>query len=186
MADHFDNDADAMLSKPPSGLADEQKLVSPPSPKGTWALPKAAVIIGAILLLAIGFVGGIFVGKATSGSSTPERQQGNYQQGGRTGMMPSGAPGGASGGTSGTITGVSGNTITISTRAGTTKTITVSSATTIKVLKAGALSDLAAGDAITVEGSTSNDTVDATSITEGGLTGLGGGMPDASTPASSK
>lgn len=186
MADNFDDDANTMLSTPPSGLGDDQRLVSPPSPKGTWALPKAAVIIGAILLLAIGFVGGIFVGKVTAGSSTPERQQGNYQQGGRTGMMPSGAPGAGSGGTAGTITGISGNTITITTRAGTTKTIAVSSTTTIKVLKAGGLSDLATGDTITVAGSTSNDTVDATSITEGGLTGFGGGMPDASAPASSK
>lgn len=136
----------------------------------------------AVVLVAVGVLAGILVGRSMNNSTQASGFPGFRNGGGfpNGGSFPSGGPGGAfaNGGniTFGTIESVNGNTITVRTQSGDTVNVKVGNDTQIRVSKDGSISDLANGDTIVVGGSKNGSTVDATTITEGGV-GLGGGTP---------
>ena len=133
----------------------------------------------AVVLVAVGVLAGILVGRSMNNSTQASGFPGFRNGGGfpNGGSFPSGGPGGAfaNGGniTFGTIESVNGNTITVRTQSGDTVNVKVGNDTQIRVSKDGSISDLANGDTIVVGGSKNGSTVDATTITEGGV-GLGG------------
>jgi hypothetical protein len=111
-----------------------------------------------------------------SGNTIPRGQNGqNGQNGGGNGQNGNGA-----GFTAGQVTAVSGPTITITGRNGTTYTVTTTPSTTLTRTVSGTVADLKVGDTVTAVGTTEpNGTVSATRVTEGagGNGGFGGGGP---------
>ena len=151
------------------------------------------VLIGA-LILAVGFLGGAFVGKQSGGgggAAMPDfsasggfpGQSGDGTNGssdGTTaggGQMPAGGPGGFGGMTFGEITSVGDGSLTITDQSGNEVTVTVGDDTSITRQADISLGDLAVGTTVVVRGETGDDgNVTAQSISEGG--GFGGmGMP---------
>ena len=139
---------------------------------------RSTLILAAIVLVAAGAIGGLLVGKSMGGDS----QQGVFPGGlgpngpaGTSGTNGNGAgfPGGDA--TIGTITSVDGDTVTIQTANGDTVSVKVGSDTTIQVTQAGSVTDLDSGDTVVVTGPENNGSIDADSITEGGLGIIGGG-----------
>jgi hypothetical protein len=130
------------------------------------ARSKGTMILAAIALIALGFIGGLFVGKSMGNDSTQVAFPGAGQNGptftnGGNGAFPGG------GATFGTIKSIDGNTITLETANGDTVTVHVGSDTAIQVTKNGSLSDLETGDSVVVAGAQNDGSIDANSITEG-------------------
>ncbi len=64
---------------------------------------------------------------------------------------------------------MNGSTLTVQSSSGSTVTVTASSSTTVLITKNGSVSDLTVGEQIMVRGTSSNGTITATSIREGGF-----------------
>ncbi|KUL27445.1 hypothetical protein [Actinoplanes awajinensis] len=167
------------------GLAEELAKVAP---KKWWN--KGTVVLGVGLLLMGGFLGGVYSQKQWGASSTTTSGfpgggtggRGNFAGGaGFPGANASAAPGGAAAqggtgtaaaaaaGTTGTVKLVNGKTIYVQTADGSVVTVKTDGSTSVSTAKKGKLSDVKAGDAVTVEGATGTDgTVTATSVTAKG------------------
>jgi hypothetical protein len=141
------------------------------APRRWWS--RSTVYLAAAALLVAGFLGGVQVQKsygaaATTGNGAnspaggyfPRQNGGGGQQGG------TGQQAGAGRGTTGTIKLVDGGTVYVQTASGDVITIKTTGDTKVAVARAGALKDLKAGDAVTVQGATGADgTVTATTVT---------------------
>ena len=127
-------------------------------------------VLALVAVLAVGLIGGVLIGKNTAASASP----GGFDRS-AMGEAPTGG-GGMGGFTSGTIVSIDGTTITLELDDGSTVTISTADDTTVTQTTDAAVTDLAAGDEITVVGEADDDgNVAATSISEGGLGGFGGG-----------
>jgi hypothetical protein len=140
--------------------------------------------VGIVAAVAVGVVGGVFIGQATSASS-PTSAVGNFLGGqgrpdGGNGDGPGdGArPGGFGGGlTTGTIVSINGNSILIKKTDGSEVTVTTTSGTTVTTTTSSSLDKLATGQQIRVAGQTSTSgNVTATTISEG-TTSFPAGVP---------
>ncbi|BCJ46720.1 hypothetical protein GCM10010168_37580 [Actinoplanes ianthinogenes] len=165
------------------GLAKE---LAAAAPKKWWN--KGTIGLGVGLLLMGGFLGGVHSQKqwgtstaATSGfPGGGTRGSGNFPGGLSASGFPGfgqGAQGGtgttaataASAGTTGKVKLVNGKTIYVETADGTVVTVKTDGRTTVATAKKGKLSDVKAGDSVTVEGETGTDgSVTATSVTSQG------------------
>ena len=130
-------------------------------------------IIWAVALLAVagaGFYSGQLIGARTAAQQrTLAAQQFLSQRGGQAGGLGAQNGGFAGrGGASGTVSAVSANTITITTRAGQHLTINLAGNATVRKLADGQLSDIKPGEQITAFGTQNGDTFDASSIQIGG------------------
>jgi len=132
---------------------------------------KSTMMLAAIALVAIGFIGGLFVGKSMGSDSPPLAFPGAVGQNGPGSTIGDGNGGAFPGGsaTVGTIKRIDGDTITIETPNGDTVTVNVGSDTSIQVIDDGSLSDLGTGDTVVVAGTQNDGSIDANSITEGGV-----------------
>jgi len=178
---------DEVLSTPPPVRDLESVLAERPSRGG---LPTSTAALLAIVLLAVGFLGGLFVGRQTA-SNDQTSASGGFPGGSPTpsGGMPGGAggAGAGAGGTAGTVTRVDGDTLYVKTANGDTVKVVVGSDTKIQVSQEGSLADISKGSTVFVRGTTSNGELNATSITEGdlGLGAFGGPAPGGSGGSSS-
>jgi hypothetical protein len=132
---------------------------------------KSTVLLAAIALVAVGFIGGLFVGKSMGDDTQQAAFPGGFGQNGpafATGANGNGGgfPGGNA--TIGTIKSIDGDTITLQTMNGDTVTVNVGSDTQIQVTKDGSVGDLGTGDTVVVAGTQKSGAIDASSITEGG------------------
>jgi hypothetical protein len=128
---------------------------------------KSTMVLAAIALVALGFIGGLFVGKNMASDSPQLAFPGGVGQNGPTFDNGGGTfPGG--GATVGTIKRIDGDTITIETPNGDTVMVNVGSNTSIQVTEDGSLNDLGTGDTVVVAGTQNDGSIDANSITEGG------------------
>jgi hypothetical protein len=139
----------------------------------------STTVLLAIVLLAAGFLGGLFVGRQTASDDQTVAGPGNFPGSFPTpsgGAMPGG---GGGGGTFGTVTRVDGDTLYVKTANGDTVKVVVDSGTTIQVSQEGSLSDISEGSSVFVRGTTSDGELSATSITESdlGFGGFGGPSP---------
>jgi hypothetical protein len=125
---------------------------------------KSTVILAAVVLAAVGFIGGLFVGK----NAGDDQQQLSLPGGGqnRPGFVSGAGPG--AGFALGTIKSIDGDTITLETANGDTVTVHVGSDTKVQVTTDGSVSDLGTGDTVAVSGAQNGGSIDADSITEGG------------------
>ncbi len=145
---------------------------------------KVTLILVGVVVLVVGFLGGILTHRAYAGTGSGTGTQAAGPNGGtgrgygfgRSGA--SGAPNGGYGngngtgtgfgGTVGTVDHVSGNTVYVKTSDGKIVKVTVGSGTTISITKDGKVTDLSAGQSVVVQGQTGSDgSVNANRITEG-------------------
>lgn len=165
-----------------------------PRPGRTRRLPAiAAGIVAAIVVAGIGFAGGYTVGKGATPSPSPlaggNGVFGNGAFGGRGGNGRTGGAftRGAGGATAGTIADVAPDQLTVTLAAGGSKLVLVDGSTKVTKVTSSeqALTDLTAGETVTVIGTTNPDgSVTATSIVVGNVGGLLGGLPRRSPGAS--
>ena len=154
----------------------------PPTPARQRPARPILPILGALVLAAVAFGGGFAVANAVAPKATI--QPGGDGQGFNGQGFPnaSGRPrNGFGGGASGTVGSVGADQLTITTQAGGSRLVLLTSTTAVTQVTAAqkALSDLAAGQTVTVVGSTNPDgSVTATRIIIGdvGALGLGGGF----------
>ncbi|MEV0902008.1 hypothetical protein [Actinoplanes sp. NPDC049802] len=173
------NDETAVISRIPAddheGLSAELAAAAPRKwwNKGTIGLGVAALLMG-------GFLGGVQAQKQWGTAETTAAS--GFAGGGRGsfpgGVSASGAPGGgfgqqqstttttAGGGTTGKVKLVNGKTIYVETEDGTVVTVKTDGSTTISTTAKGKLSDVKAGQSVTVQGEAAADgTVTAKSVT---------------------
>lgn len=157
------------------------------APRRWWN--KATSYLGAAMLLVGGFAAGAYVqreygrpaspsaGRSTGVSGNAAAPFGRDSTGGANGSAEGGAgtsggatgagsAAGASSATTGTVKLVDGTTVYVETAEGDVVTVRTDGETTVASAKPSSLKDLAAGDKVTVQGSSSGEgTVTATSIT---------------------
>jgi hypothetical protein len=173
------NDETAILPtmSSPDDHDDLSQELAAAAPKRWWN--KGTVGLGVAALLMAGFLGGVQAQKqwgATEAAATGFPGGGMRGGGFPGGLSASGAPGGfgqnggqaaADDGTTGKVKLVNGKTIYVETGDGTVVTVRTDGGTTVSTAKKGKLSDVMAGDSVTVEGATADDgTVTATSVTK--------------------
>lgn len=132
---------------------------------------KSTMILAAVALVTIVFIGGLFVGRSMGDDGQAAFPGGFDQNGpgftdggnGNGGRLPNGDV------TLGTIKSIDGDTITLETANGDTITVHVGSDTQIQITQDGSVSDLGTGDTVVVSGSQDDGSIDAESITEGGV-----------------
>ncbi|MDT7724281.1 MAG: hypothetical protein QOI21_857 [Actinomycetota bacterium] len=145
-------------------LEKEMKQVAQPFGKLTlW--------LGAIVVLAVAFGGGVWTHAAVAGTSTAAPARAGGQPAQATGQAGAGRQQGAGGaagrGTTGTIDRVEGSTVYVKTQQGTEVAVTTSDTTTVSVATPGAVADLKPGATVVVQGATGTDgKVTAQAITQ--------------------
>jgi hypothetical protein len=171
--------AEELLSIPPQAdhLAEELAARPPRS-----RLPRATLALGAGVLVAAGFIGGVLVQKHVGGSSAASGRAGAFAsafagaRGGGTGTGRGGFGGGTGsttgggglggggfgggagaaglggGAISGSVTVVSGDTLYITATNGTVYTVKTSGSTSVSISTSGSLSQLKPGQQVTVSG----------------------------------
>ena len=147
-------------------------------------LRERIVWIAALLLVAgLGFYSGQTVGVRAGEQNRAQAAQGFFSQ--RGGGQANGAGGGQGGGQAGgfrgqgggragTVSAVSGNTITITTRNGQSAKVQLAADGKVRKQVDGQLSDITVGEQVVAIGTQSGDTFQATSVQIGG--GFGGGF----------
>ena len=159
------------------GLAAE---LAKAAPRRWWN--KGTVMLGALTLLTGGFVGGLQIQKNYGTADTPAAARAGTFGGGQN-RAGYGAPAGtlpnlgggqatttaATAPTTGKVKLVNGRTIYVETEDGTVVTVKTDGGTTVAAARKGRLSDVKAGDSVTVQGATGDDgTVTASSVTTTG------------------
>jgi hypothetical protein len=167
---------------PPSPEAPGAPMAGPAAPRSggatRWLIPALALVAAIV----VGLFGGILIGQNTASANQLASGRGAFPAGvSATNRAGGGFGGGGQGNaTAGTIVSISGDTIVVKTRQGTTVTVTATDATTVTESKAGNISDLKAGDTVTAIGQNDGSgNVKATVISEGslGFGGFGGQRP---------
>lgn len=135
---------------------------TPGSSRRKWI----AAVLGAAAIGAAAVVG-------ANVASSSTKSLGVAGPGGGGGPGGFGGPGGPGGrGGIGTIASIDGSTIKMTTEDGTTVSVVTSASTTVTASSAGTLADVKVGDNVRITGTTADNTVAATSITDGGTTPL--------------
>ncbi|MEU4694681.1 hypothetical protein [Actinoplanes sp. NPDC023714] len=173
------NDETAVIPAVPDDHDDLSQELAAAAPKRWWN--RGTIGLGVAALLMGGFLGGIQAQKQWGATETASAFPGGGRGGGfPSGLSASGMPGGfggqnaqqnaqqaAGGGTTGKVKLVNGKTIYIETEDGSTVTVKTDGGTTVATAEKGKLSDVKAGDSVTVEGETADDgSVTATSVTK--------------------
>ena len=173
------NDETAVIPAVPAGDGLSAELAAA-APRRWWN--KGTIGLGVAALLLGGFLGGVQAQKqwgpaaATAVGGTGGGTRGGGFPGG---LGASGAPGGgfggqpqataaqaASSGTEGKVKLVNGKTIYVETADGTVVTVRTDGTTTVSTASEGELSDVKAGQSVTVQGTTAADgSVTATTVT---------------------
>jgi hypothetical protein len=163
-------------------VSPDQSDAAPRTPRPPWVVWLS--VAAAIVLVA----GGFFVAKAMAGSASGSSTA--------TGGAPANGSANTNGnngqgrgpGTSGTIMSISGDTLTVKdTATNSTVSVTTSSSTRVTLAQSVAVGSVVKGDRIFVTGTTSGNSVDATTISDLGsstsnLPTGGGGGPAGRTP----
>jgi hypothetical protein len=151
------------------------------APRHWWN--RGTIVLGALVLVAGGFIGGIQAQKQWGTASTAAGTRPAFNAN-RTGGYPNFAGGGFAGaggtgtrspsstaaaGTTGTVKLVDGSTIYVQTADGNTVIVKTTGKTTVSTAAKGSIKDIKAGQTVTVQGSTGSDgSVSATSVTSTG------------------
>lgn len=178
-------DPQDILAEPPDTRDISAELSAPPRQQ----LPWLTLLLAGGLVAGLAFAGGALVEKNQSQGSTPsaaarggaaQSGQGGQRQGfgaGQGGQRQGGGiPGAAGGLTIGTVKLVDGSTIYVTDTQGNVVKVTTAGSTQVTESKSGKVSDLQPGQTVTVRGSqNASGDVAATTVTQGGASGFGGG-----------
>lgn len=138
--------------------------------------------IALLVVAGLGFYSGQAIGvRAGEQNRAQAAQQFFSQRGGQT-TGQDGQGGFRGGGVAGTVSAVSGDTITVTTRNGQTMKVRLAAGGTIRKQVDGQLSDITPGEQIIAIGTQNGDTFQATNIQIGGQFGGGRTAPPASSP----
>ncbi|WP_112247242.1 hypothetical protein [Kribbella monticola] len=148
-------------------------------PKKTVNLPAATAVLAGVVVLAIGLAGGagLHAAFAKDNTTTPQagarRGAGGYGgfrgQGQGTGQPGTGGPGGNA--AIGTVVSANSSQLVVKTQNGDV-TVKLTGDTAIDITSKGTAADLKAGEQVVVSGETSNGTLTARTVRQGG-TGFG-------------
>jgi hypothetical protein len=148
-------------------------------------------VVALLLVGGVGFYSGQMIGARSSAQNRAQAAQqffsqrggqGNAQAAGQgNGQGNGGFRGGNGGGLAGTVSNVSGNTITITTRDGQTSTVQLAADGAVRKQVDGQVGDIKPGEQIVAIGTQNGSTFEATSIQIGGQ--FGGGRNATPTPA---
>ena len=178
-------DPEDILAEPPDTRDISAELSAPPRQR----LPWLTLLLSGSLVAGLAFAGGALVEKNQSQGGTPsaatrggaaQNGQGGQRQGfgaGQGGQRQGGGiPGAAGGLTIGTVKLVDGSTIYVTDTQGNVVKVTTADSTQVTESKSGKVSDLQPGQTVTVRGSqNASGDVAATTVTQGGASGFGGG-----------
>jgi hypothetical protein len=149
-------------------------------------------IVALLVVGGVGFYSGQLIGGRLAAQNRAQAAQQFFSQRGGTGQggqSGQGGQGGAfrgnSGGAAGTVSDVSGDTITITTRNGQTMKVQLAANGTIRKQVDGQVSDIKQGDQIIATGTQNGDTFEANSIQIGGFGGGFGGGRQQQNPTAS-
>lgn len=163
------------MTQPPVDQPDETAAPAARTKPGRGSPPLLTMALGGVLILVLGFFGGIGVAKLTGGSGgQPQAFPSGYGK-----RFSTNAPGRQGGGnvTIGTVERVVGSTVYVRTPDGKTVKVNTSDDTSVHVSKPGAVSDLTKGSTVVVRGDSKDGTVDADRIDEGGVNVRQGASP---------
>ena len=175
-------------------IADDRDVQAALQPRKTMNLPAATAVLVGIVVLAIGLAGGAGLHAAfASGTGGTSQQagvrgygrgmgQGGYGQG--QGQGPGqGRPGGAGGGgTVGTIVSADNSQLVVKTQSGNV-TVKLTGSTAIEITAKGTVSDLKTGQQVIVNGTSTNGTLTAETVRQGGAPTGGGFNRRGATPS---
>ncbi|MFD7165854.1 DUF5666 domain-containing protein [Streptomyces violascens] len=178
-------DPEDILAEPPDTRDISAELSAPPRQQ----LPWLTLLLSGSLVAGLAFAGGALVEKNQSQGGMPsaaarggaaQNGQGGQRQGfgaGQGGQRQGGGiPGAAGGLTIGTVKLVDGSTIYVTDTQGNVVKVTTAGSTQVIESKSGKVSDLQPGQTVTVRGSqNASGDVAATTVTQGGASGFGGG-----------
>lgn len=146
-------------------------------------------IVALLVIAGLGFYSGQTVGVRAGEQNRAQAAQGFFSQrggGGQSGGQGGGQAGGfrgQGGGVNGTVSAISGNTITITTRNGQTTNVQLAADGKVRKQVDGQLSDVTVGAQVLAIGAQSGDIFQATSLQLGGFGGgQGGGRNAQPTP----
>ncbi|MFE9401620.1 DUF5666 domain-containing protein [Streptomyces sp. NPDC006530] len=170
-----------ILAEPPDARDISAELSAPPRPP----LPWLTLLLSGALVAGLAFAGGALVEKGQS-QSTPATSRGGAATNGQRPGFGAGTDGrGRTGGTGapaaggltiGTVKLVDGSTLYVTDTQGNVVKVTTAGSTQVTESRSGKVSDLQPGQTVTVRGSqNSSGDVAATTVTEGGASGFGGG-----------
>lgn len=157
------------MTQPPVDQSDADAPPTRPTRRGSP--PVLTLVLGGVLVLVLGFFGGLGVSKLTgAGGGRPAAlPSGGYGKGFGTGGPRQ--PGGGGGDmTVGTVEKVVGSTVYLKTPDGKTVKVTTTGGTSVHVSKPGTVGDLTKGTTVVVRGSQKDGTVSADRIDQGGVT----------------
>lgn len=155
------------MTQPP---VDQPDAAAPPErPARRGSPPLVTLVLGGVLVLVLGFFGGL--GVSTLTGSSGGRQPAAFPGGGGKGFGTGGPrqPGGGGDLTVGTVEKVVGSTVYLRTPDGRTVKVTTTGDTSVHVSKPGTVGELAKGSTVVVHGSRKNGSVSADRIDQGGV-----------------
>jgi hypothetical protein len=136
----------------------------PRRPRRKLVTPLTATL-AAVLIAALGFVGGVQVQKSSADSSSGARAAGFTRGAGAGGFTPGGG-GGASDATVGTVANVDGKTLYVTDSSGATVRVKTTSNSKVSRTAVAKVGQVHPGDTVIVQGTkSSSGTVTATSVT---------------------
>lgn len=156
-------------------------------PKKTLNLPAATAVLAGVVVLAIGLAGGAGLHAAFAKDDAPAaaggRVPGAGGAGGYGGLRGQGqggqGPGGGQGSAAiGTVVSASSSQLVVKTQNGDV-TIKLTGDTAIETTSKGTAADLKAGEQVVVSGQTTDGSLTATTVRQGGLAGGFGRTPNA-------
>ncbi|HEY0473699.1 MAG TPA: hypothetical protein VGD34_18650 [Kribbella sp.] len=163
-------------------IGSDEEVDAALKPKKTFSLPAATAVLAGVVVLAIGLAGGagLHAAFASSSTTTTTPQAGRGAGAGGYGFRgQGGGQGGAPGSAAiGTVVSANSSELVVKTQTGNV-TVKLTGTTTIDITSKGAASDLKAGEQVVVSGQTSNGTLTADTVRQGGV-GPGAGRPNAS------
>jgi hypothetical protein len=160
-------------------------------PKKTLNLPAATAVLAGVVVLAIGLAGGAGLHAAFAKDSTPTAQAGTGRgaaggyggfRGQGTGQPGQGGTGAGGGAAIGTVVSATDTQLVVKTQTGDV-TVKLTGDTAIDITSKGTAGDLKAGEQVVVSGQTSNGTLTATTVRQGGTTFTPGGRNPTATPS---
>ncbi|MET7283953.1 hypothetical protein ABZS29_37325 [Kribbella sp. NPDC005582] len=164
-------------------IGSDEEVDAALQPKKTLSLPTATAVLAGVVVLAIGLAGGAGLHAAFAADSTPQQTQaGRGPGGGYGGFRGQGGQGGAGGAaTVGTVVSATDSQLVVKTQNGDV-TVKLTGETDVEITAKGKASDLKTGEQVVVTGQSTDGSVTASSVRQGGTFPGGGFRNPSATP----